>query len=93
MLDTITVGFLIGLLIGNGINSKAAIMTDSGWECDETEERSELIMKNFIKGALALWTVLTTIWTFITFDIIRGMIEGFGERDNQIQKQDDQYCM
>jgi hypothetical protein len=50
-------------------------------------------MKNFIKGALALWTVLTTIWTFITFDIIRGMIEGFGERDNQIQKQDDQYCM
>lgn len=37
MLDTITVGVLIGLLIGNGIDSKAAIMTDSGWECDETE--------------------------------------------------------
>lgn len=37
MPDTITVGVLIGLLIGNGIDSKAAIMTDSGWECDETE--------------------------------------------------------
>lgn len=37
MLDTITVGVLIELLISNGIDSKAAIMTDSGWECDETE--------------------------------------------------------
>ena len=38
MLDTITVGVLIGLLlISNGIDSKAAIMTDSGWECGETE--------------------------------------------------------
>ena len=43
-------------------------------------------MKNFIKGALALWTVLTTIWTFITFDLIGGIIEGFGERDDRIQK-------
>lgn len=48
---------------------------------------------NFIKGALALWTVLTTIWTFITFDLIGGIIEGFGERDDRIQKQDDQYRM
>ena len=46
------------------------------------EERSELVMKNFIKGALALWTVLTTIWTFITFDLIGGMVEGFCERDD-----------
>ena len=30
MLDTITVDVLIGLLIDNGIDSKAAIMTDSG---------------------------------------------------------------
>lgn len=36
MLDTITVGVLVGLLICNGIDLKAAIMTDSGWECDET---------------------------------------------------------
>lgn len=50
-------------------------------------------MKNFIKGALALWTVLTTIWTFSTFDLIGGIIEGFGERDDRIQKQDDQYRM
>lgn len=37
MLDTITVGVLIELLTSNGIDPKAAIMTDSGWECDETE--------------------------------------------------------
>lgn len=50
-------------------------------------------MKNFIKGALALWTVLTTIWTFITFYFIGGVIEAFCGRDDQIQKQDDQYRM
>lgn len=56
MLDTITVGVLIGLLIDNGIDSKAAIMTDSGWECDETEvdaiyynSKTNVLTKNFIK--------------------------------------------
>ena len=33
-------------------------------------------MRNFMKGVLALWTVLTTIWTIVTFGLIRGMIEG-----------------
>ena len=37
-------------------------------------------MNNFIKGALALWTVLTTIWTFITLDLIGGIIEAFVEK-------------
>lgn len=41
-------------------------------------------MKNFIKGALALWTVLTTIFTFIALYLIGGLIEALGERDDRI---------
>lgn len=32
-------------------------------------------MRNFIKGVLALWTVLTTIWTIVTFGLIGGIID------------------
>lgn len=38
-------------------------------------------MRNFVKGVLSLWTVLTTIWTIITFGLIEGAIEGLCERD------------
>ena len=36
-------------------------------------------MRNFMKGVLPLWTVLTTIWTIISFGLIGGMIEGLCE--------------
>ena len=36
-------------------------------------------MKNFIKGMLSLWTVLTTIWTAITFMLIGAMLEGLAD--------------
>ena len=34
---SLTIGVLIDIFINNQIDSNAAIMTDSGWECDETE--------------------------------------------------------
>ena len=40
-------------------------------------------MRNFMKGVLALWTVLTTIWTIVTFGLIRGMIEGLCDEKEQ----------
>ena len=36
-LFNINVGTLIGIFINNQIDNNAVIMTDSGWECDETE--------------------------------------------------------
>ena len=36
-LFSINVETLIGIFINNKIDSNAVIMTDSGWECDETE--------------------------------------------------------
>lgn len=36
-LFNINVGILIGIFINNQIDNNAVIMTDSGWECDETE--------------------------------------------------------
>ena len=36
-LFNINVGTLIGIFINNQIDKNAVIMTDSGWECDETE--------------------------------------------------------
>lgn len=35
--NVITVGSLIGITVTCGVPSDAAIMTDSGWECDATE--------------------------------------------------------
>lgn len=35
--NTITVGNLMGLITANNIDEHATVMTDSGWECDETE--------------------------------------------------------
>lgn len=37
MRNTITVSDLIGMAIINKVDLHTTIMTDSGWECDETE--------------------------------------------------------
>lgn len=51
-------------------------------------------MNNFIKGALALWTVLTTIWTFITFEtLLEELLRLLVKKDDRILQQDDQYHM
>lgn len=36
-------------------------------------------MKNFMKGVLALWTVLTTIWLYISLNLISGIIDCVAE--------------
>lgn len=36
-------------------------------------------MKNFMKGALALWSVLATIWVWVSLQLIAGIIEGVSE--------------
>lgn len=41
-------------------------------------------MRNFVKGVLSLWTVLTTIWTIITFGLIGGAIEGLCEENEDL---------
>ena len=43
-------------------------------------------MKNFIKRVLSLWTVLTTIWTIITFGLIGGAIEGLCEENEDLNE-------
>lgn len=45
-------------------------------------------MKNFVKGVLALWTILATIWVWISLQLGAGMIEGISElREKADQRQ------
>ena len=61
-----------------------------GLSCDATKTspvmKGVIEMKNFVKGVLSLWTVLTTIWTIITFGLIGGAIEGLCEENEDLNE-------
>ena len=40
-------------------------------------------MRHYIKGVLSLWTVLTTIWTLLSFGLFAGLVKAYSEKEKE----------